>query len=369
MASMKREYKKECTVEVNVGDRRVVTGTLLIHALLRVVSDIYAVVPKGNDCYDVTVPSVEEARVLVETDNIVIENQRVRARLLVSDTIVISFMHLPPYIDDMEIERYLTSKGITLEGEIKHKMIKGTDVSDGTRYVRVKFPENFTSLPYSVGFNTCDGHKYYRVIHNNQQRVCFKCNGSDHEFKNCPRTKCYKCQEFGHLARDCDNVICKACDMTKQNCDCDIFESSEEDYQKAWKDNIQFEKEFPSLPLARNSHDSVKGQSDINNECDENETEEVIDNEEPEDSKSKQSASHEQTETRSLHLSSTHGWSVTKNKRARRRQAKLSESVLKENKLKNKLRENRLNTIKKRKEEQVNEKRDISTVNSDHVCS
>ena len=64
---------------------------------------------------------------------------------------------------------------------------------------------------------------------------------------------------------------------------------------------------------------------------------------------------------------STHGWNVARRKWTNRRKPKVSETVISRNVMKNKLRENRRDMIKKKKEETVNGKRDISHLNSDHV--
>ena len=47
----------------------------------------------------------------------------------------------------------------------------GTDIVDGTQYLKVCFNEQGHLLPYSTKFETLKGTKYYRVIHDRQVRV------------------------------------------------------------------------------------------------------------------------------------------------------------------------------------------------------
>ncbi|XP_071099175.1 aspartic and glutamic acid-rich protein-like [Haliotis cracherodii] len=66
----KRKYLKDCTIEVNVGNNKVISASVLSCALLEYVSDVWACVLKGTECYDVTVPDSNEARILAETDDL-----------------------------------------------------------------------------------------------------------------------------------------------------------------------------------------------------------------------------------------------------------------------------------------------------------
>ena len=359
MAALKREYRKECTVEVYVGDRKNVTGTMLIRGLDKYVSDIYACVPKGQACYEITVPDVIDARALVEHEDIDIGGERITCRLMYSETIVVSFMHLPAYINDDVIINFLVSKGIELKGDIKHRMIKGTNISDGTRYVRVKFPENVKSLPYSVGFHTMDGYKYFRVIHSNQVKVCFKCGSVDHEIKSCPATKCYRCQKFGHVAVDCDINTCSICDLTEDKCTCNEeyedfdYNNNDDESTDSEIDTHDFTRDddFPPLTPAREtSENKVQPVTDMPpSQCDEEKTCVVKDNQ-PESSVVRKGENSVQWST------------ATRKQRKLRHPVKLSDNVIKENELKNKMRENRKDQMKKKKEQQVNVKRDINDV-------
>ena len=348
----KREYKKECTIEVNVGDRKLVTATMLINTILKFefVSDIYACVPKGYDSYDVTLPSVEEAKLICE-EELRIDGQSLAMRLLYQDSVVVSFMHLPPYIDDWEIEKFLIGKGATLKGEIKHRLIKNTDISDGTRYVRVQFSEKLKSLPYSVGFNTLDGYKYFRVLHNNQVKVCFKCNSENHEIKECPLTKCYKCGLHGHVAKNCSTAICDICGLKETICDC------YDDYGQSSDSEQNYDSNYPPLPGARAVTSLSPEVEPAARESHENDN----DNEETEIEQSpcvSQEITCEASENK-LSRRNSDQWQLAKRARRSKLMPKISDQVLKDNDYKNKIRESRKDESKKKKELHVNEKRDI----------
>ena len=361
MADLKREYRKECTVEVNVGDRKNISGSMLIKALRDYVDDVYACVPKGSDCYEVTVPDINDARNLADQDGMEIDGYRIETRMLFSETLVVSFMHLPAYIKDDVIMNFLQSKGIELKGEIQHRMIKGTNISDGTRYVRVKFPDHVKSLPYSVGFHTLDGYKYFRVIHSNQMKVCFKCGSSDHEIKACPEIKCYKCQRLGHISKFCDANLCSICDMIEDNCTCyddaDVDFNGDGDYNDSDSDSESdlMRDEFPPLSSARENTDRQRklpaGKSPRRG------------NQQPRSADQTKDQSDQKDKPSVKKSDITSQWSTSTRRHRLRKSIKLSDNAIKENELKNKLRENRKDEMKKKKEEQVNVKRDISDVN------
>lgn len=79
---------------------------------------------------------------------------------------------------------------------IKRKKWAGTDIFDGTGFVKMKFATTVLSLPYSTQFNTIEGVEYFRVIHDNQQRPVTS-SVTAWTFK------CFKCNAVGHYAREC----------------------------------------------------------------------------------------------------------------------------------------------------------------------
>ena len=44
----------------------------------------------------------------------------------------------------------------------------------------MKFPPEIKSLPYSMKFKTVEGVEYFRVLHDNQIKVCYNCMSANH---------------------------------------------------------------------------------------------------------------------------------------------------------------------------------------------
>ncbi len=70
--------------------------------------------------------------------------------------------------------------------KIKRRVYPGTNIADGTRYVKVKFPKEVKSLPYRAQFETAEGAQYFRVIHDRQEKLCCMCMQPGHIFRDCP---------------------------------------------------------------------------------------------------------------------------------------------------------------------------------------
>jgi hypothetical protein len=54
---------------------------------------------------------------------------------------------LPSYIEDEDIISKLQAKGIKLVSPVYRRAIPGTQVADGTRFVKCVFPPGFVALP------------------------------------------------------------------------------------------------------------------------------------------------------------------------------------------------------------------------------
>jgi len=233
-----RTCKKECAIIVEVGDNRKVSAYTMITSLEKEDYDILAVIPQGTNSYEITLGSDREAKRLAN-EGIVGEDIIYDCRLLFNDSTVVSFFELPAYISDEDLKIKLRNKGIELLGPVIKNCYKGTDVYNGTRHVRCKFPPNYASLPYSMKFETVQGPKYYKVKHNNQCKICFHCDSPDHVLKDCPNVQCYRCNGHGHTSKTCPEPPrygqrtpkCDICNLDRDICDCfkDYEEGVEDD--------------------------------------------------------------------------------------------------------------------------------------------
>lgn len=116
---------------------------------------------------------------------------------------VVSLMHLPAYLEDSIIVDKLEGWGVVPISQIKRRVYPGSAIEDGTRFVKVKFPKEVASLPYSARFETAEGTQYFRIIHCRQVKTCRLCLSPEHIIKDCPNFTRFKCEEQGHFGRDC----------------------------------------------------------------------------------------------------------------------------------------------------------------------
>ena len=223
-----RKYEKDATIRIETGFEKV-TANDIIEAIENDFGEnsVYACVPRGG-FFEVTLCDIDTARHVA--DGLEIEGTTYNSRIVSDKTVVVSFLHLTPYIEDEQIINYLENLNITVLSPIKRHFLKDSKrkVTDGTRYVRVRFPSALKSLPYSVRFDTCDGPQPFKVLHNGQVRTCNQCFETDHVVANCPFVECRICREQGHIARNCENKRCPNCRENTKYCKCDLSETDEE---------------------------------------------------------------------------------------------------------------------------------------------
>lgn len=81
--------------------------------------------------------------------------------------------------------------------EIRRRKWPGSNVVDGTRFVKVRFAEWVASFSYSTKFNTEGESQFFRVIHDRQIRVCRLCLQPGHILRECPDFLCNRCGDQG----------------------------------------------------------------------------------------------------------------------------------------------------------------------------
>ncbi|KAK7939093.1 hypothetical protein WMY93_002419 [Mugilogobius chulae] len=224
-----RRFIKELTVLLELEGESEVSPMTLIRAVKEESGNILACRQISKQKYEVTVTTAKAKEGLL--DGFRIGETKVHGRDINTDELVVSFMGLPAYIKDEEIEGKLLFWGVTPVSEVRRRMWPGTTVADGTRFVKVRFTDAVRSLPYSVRFDTAAGPEYFRVIHNQQVRVCRGCLQPDHILRECPDFLCRNCGEQGHYARECDRPRaqkCRDCRMFRHLCICEDDGGSQE---------------------------------------------------------------------------------------------------------------------------------------------
>lgn len=215
-----RKYLKEATVIVEVDKVNGVKAEDVIKAVSERIGGgkILAVRPRQGKEYEVTMEKEETCEELM--DGLTIKGTNCEVKKLQNREYVVSFMHLPVYLDDEQILVKLEGWGVSPISKIKRRLYTGTDIEDGTRYVKVRFPREVMSLPYSTKIETAEGLQYCRVMHSCQVKTCRLCMSPEHLLKDCPDFKCFKCGERGHFARDCNTVKCPDCHEFLIRCEC-----------------------------------------------------------------------------------------------------------------------------------------------------
>ncbi len=218
--SVERKYLKEATVIVNVENVIEVRVEDIIKAVTEQCGHgkILALRPRQGKEYELTMEEEETCDKLI--DGLRIKGVDCGVKNLQNRDYVVSFMHLPVYLDDKEILGKLEGWGVDPITKVRRRRYPGTDIEDGTRFLKVRFPKEVASLPYSTRLETAEGLQYFRVMHSHQVKTCRLCMSPDHLLKECPKFVCYKCEERGHYARYCNAVRCPGCQEVLNKCEC-----------------------------------------------------------------------------------------------------------------------------------------------------
>lgn len=230
-----REYTKEATITINNINIDMIGATAVIEAVEEICGEnsVIAVVPdkESKASYEVTMDRTENAYKL--TRGIIIYDDEYACTLIRSDVVMVSFLYIPAYVKDEELLKKLTDKDIQILSPVYRRAYPFTQIADGTRYVKVKFPPGLVSLAWSMGFETSAGKKYFKVVHDHQIKVCSECQSPEHIFRNCPYFLCKGCGEQGHKSRVCPAPKCQRCNKLPKFCRCkpdeQLIDSDNED--------------------------------------------------------------------------------------------------------------------------------------------
>jgi hypothetical protein len=251
----KRVYAKEHTVIVDVGDIYNVSAKDVITAVegMTGIASVFACVPRQRNCYELTVANADVVRIIEH--GLQCNNKEYQVSKVVNDYIMVSFLHLPAYVTDDDIRAILSVYDIEVVSDIFRRCHSNINVTDGTRYMRCKFPPSIKSLPYSMKFDTVNGKEFFRVIHNDQVRVCKVCMSDEHIARDCPNVECYRCHGRGHLSFQCKTRLCPDCHLSEQRCQCYTSDHDEEAVNDQVSDEIGDHQEGASAKVGDNNED------------------------------------------------------------------------------------------------------------------
>ncbi|KAK6166975.1 hypothetical protein SNE40_022162 [Patella caerulea] len=217
-----RNFTAECSIKVDVENVKTADVNKVIAYIEEKIGlgNCLACIPRYPDTLEITLSSTEYVTYF-SNENIVINNTVYQCEPLYSPFIVVSILNLPAYTTDEEICEKLSEFKVEICGPVVknyHKIFR--NCMDGTRHVKCRFPPGLNSLPWALNFRTVAGPKSFKVIHNNQRKVCFYCYDENHLKQSCPKIQCRKCKEYGHLSYKCSKIWCKPC----RKLDCGIPE-------------------------------------------------------------------------------------------------------------------------------------------------
>ena len=192
-------YDKELTVSVELIGEDPVTVMEFMRVTREVCGELMACRKTGLKRYELTMGHLSGKNKLM--DGFKIRGVSIIAKELTSDETVVSFLELPAYTTDNDVILKLQGWGVSAASPIKRRMWPGTNIADGTRFLKVKFNDLVRSLPYSTKFSTATGPQYFRVIHDRQEKVCRIQPG--HILRDCPEFSGHRCHGQGHYAREC----------------------------------------------------------------------------------------------------------------------------------------------------------------------
>lgn len=230
-----RSYRKEYSLFVNVGDNQLVKAEDVIQGVRQLTGNgkLYACVAKASNMYMLTFADKTVADLV--SDGLSCGGKMYECKAVKSDHMFVSFMNVDPYVPDSEIVNKLEDLNITVLGNIRRMFYEGTEVENGNRVCKVRLPKNFVSLPYVMKLSDGEITGMYRVIHDNQKKLCHYCHLEGHLFRDCPDFTCHRCHKQGHFKRQCTAIWCTRCSRY----DCDVTHEIESEKESICSDIME----------------------------------------------------------------------------------------------------------------------------------
>lgn len=270
----RREYKREFSMYVDVKDNKVVKARDVIEAVQDLCGEgsLYGCVKKSGNMYEITVKDDIVKNFLI--DGLCCNGKTYDCTPVINDRMLVSFLDLPTYMPNWEIEQKLDNLNVELISPINRKCYQGTEVEDGTRMCTVKLPADLRSLPYVMKLS--DGHttSNYRVVHDNQIKMCHNCFSTTHIYRDCPEVTCFRCKSKGHFKWQCKANRCGLC--YKFDCNCRRDDETEGQTDIHGGQNEKDETESPQVDVDKVIDDDTDG-NETERKTEDDITEEISD--------------------------------------------------------------------------------------------
>jgi len=142
------KYSKELTVEVEVEGTANISMMDLLRGVKKECGEVVSCRVRGERTYELTMKDEMAMKKLM--DGVRVKGAIVHARGIVNNEMVVSFINLPVYLEDENILAKLQEWGVKPLSTIKRRVWPGTDMVDGTTFLKVLNPINFALVPKLV---------------------------------------------------------------------------------------------------------------------------------------------------------------------------------------------------------------------------